>query len=101
MVISFGNLTVSGDRKLTVYSQGTQTSGADLLTSTARQILVHRALGSQPPACFHCPLALDENGRRLAKRTAGLSIRELREAGKSPADVLALAASAAARSRLA
>jgi glutamyl-tRNA synthetase len=75
--------------------------GADLLTSTARQILVHRALGSQPPAWFHCPLALDENGRRLAKRTAGLSIRELREAGKSPADVLALAASAAARSRLA
>jgi autotransporter-associated beta strand protein len=29
---SLGNLTVSGDRKLTVYSQGLQTSGADLLT---------------------------------------------------------------------
>ncbi len=75
--------------------------GADLLTSTARQILVHRALGSPPPAWFHCPLAVDAQGRRLAKRTAGLSIRELRSAGKSPGDVLEMAASAAAHSSLA
>lgn len=71
--------------------------GADLLTSTARQILLHRALGSTPPAWFHCPLAFDEHGHRLAKRTPGSSIRDFRSAGKSPADVLTLAASATAR----
>ncbi len=61
--------------------------GADLLTSTARQILLYRALGSEPPAWFHCPLVCDENGRRLAKRTGGLEIRTLRESGKSPRDL--------------
>ena len=30
--------------------------GADLLTSTARQILIYRALQAEPPAFFHCPL---------------------------------------------
>jgi glutamyl-tRNA synthetase len=62
--------------------------GADLLTSTARQILLYEALGWQPPAFCHAPLVCDASGRRLAKRTAGLAIRELREAGWSPEDVL-------------
>lgn len=42
--------------------------GEDLLGSTFRQLLLYRALGRQAPAFFHCPLVLDENGRRLAKR---------------------------------
>ncbi len=58
--------------------------GADLLKSTARQILLHRALGFQPPAFFHCPLMLDEAGVRLAKRHDVLSLRKLRERGESP-----------------
>ena len=58
--------------------------GADLLTSTARQILLHEALGQPPPRWFHCPLVCDASGQRLAKRSAGLSIRELRAAGHSP-----------------
>jgi glutamyl/glutaminyl-tRNA synthetase len=62
--------------------------GADLLTSTARQILLYEALGWQPPAFCHAPLVCDASGRRLAKRTAGLAIRELREAGWSPEEVL-------------
>jgi len=62
--------------------------GADLLTSTARQILLYEALGWQPPAWCHAPLVCDASGRRLAKRTAGLAIRELREAGWSPEEVL-------------
>lgn len=62
--------------------------GADLLLSTARQLLVYRALGWAPPAWAHASLVTDATGRRLAKRTAGLSIRELREKGVSPADVL-------------
>ena len=62
--------------------------GADLLKSTARQILLNRALGFTDPAWFHCELVLDENGVRLAKRHDSLSIRELRRSGKSPAEVL-------------
>jgi len=62
--------------------------GADLLLSTARQLLLYRALGWTPPAWAHAPLILDNNGKRLAKRTSGLSIRELRERGYSPSDIL-------------
>jgi glutamyl-tRNA synthetase len=62
--------------------------GADLLLSTARQILLYRALGWPEPAWAHAPLVVDAQGRRLAKRTAGLSIRELRARGHSPGDVL-------------
>ena len=62
--------------------------GEDLLTSTARQLLLYEALGWQPPRWFHAPLVVDAEGRRLAKRTGGLTIRELRARGLSPADVL-------------
>jgi glutamyl/glutaminyl-tRNA synthetase len=62
--------------------------GADLLLSTARQLLIYRALGWTAPAWAHAPLIVDAEGRRLAKRTAGLSIRELREAGRTPTEVL-------------
>ena len=65
--------------------------GADLLKSTARQLLLYRALGLQPPGWFHCPLVTDAEGRRLAKRTDALSIQALREGGRSPAEVLAMA----------
>lgn len=64
--------------------------GEDLLRSTARQILVYRALGATPPAWCHLPLVRDAEGRRLAKRHDALSIRELRERGLTPAAVLAL-----------
>ena len=62
--------------------------GADLLLSTARQILLYRALGWTEPLWAHAPLVLDAQGRRLAKRMAGLSIRELRAQGRTPAEVL-------------
>jgi glutamyl-tRNA synthetase len=61
--------------------------GEDLLTSTARQLLLYRALGVEPPAFYHCPLVRDASGRRLAKRDAALSIRALREAGRAPEEV--------------
>ncbi len=61
--------------------------GADLLKSTARQLLLYRALGLAAPAWFHCPLVMDAEGRRLAKRTDALSIRALRERGCSPQDM--------------
>src|SRR5450432_1324742 len=58
--------------------------GADLLVSTARQILLYRALGLPPPDFFHCELMLDDKGERLAKRHAALSLRTLRERGEKP-----------------
>jgi len=61
--------------------------GADLLVSTARQLLLYRALGFEPPGFFHCPLMTDETGVRLAKRHEALSLRTLRERGESPAEL--------------
>lgn len=61
--------------------------GADLLKSTARQILLFKALGFQPPAWYHCKLVLDHNGRRLAKRHDALSLRTLRQRGLTPMNI--------------
>lgn len=61
--------------------------GADLLASTARQLLLYRALGLTPPAFYHCPLVTDEQGQRLAKRSDALSLRALRESGLTPEQV--------------
>jgi glutamyl-tRNA synthetase len=61
--------------------------GADLLLSTARQILLYRALNLEGPAFFHCPLLTDESGARLAKRHDALSLRSLRAKGMTPQEV--------------
>lgn len=61
--------------------------GADLITSSFRQLLLWRALGHMPPDFYHCPLLADAEGRRLAKRNDALSLRTLREEGYSPQDV--------------
>ena len=63
--------------------------GADLLVSTARQLLLYRTLGLTPPEFYHCELMHDESGERLAKRHDSLSLRALREQGKSPEDLRA------------
>jgi glutamyl-tRNA synthetase len=62
--------------------------GADLLKSTARQILLFRALGFDPPAWYHCRLVVDHNGRRLAKRHDALSLRAMRQRGLTPMNIL-------------
>ncbi len=62
--------------------------GADLLKSTARQLLLIRALGMAVPAYYHCDLVRDEVGTRLAKRHDSLSLRTLSEQGLLPQDVL-------------
>ena len=58
--------------------------GADLLTSTCRQLILYRALGEPVPTFHHCPLLNDEHGQRLAKRHDALSLRTLRERGATP-----------------
>jgi len=62
--------------------------GADLLKSTARQILLALALGISSPEWYHCDLLCDDQGRRLAKRHEALSLRTLREQGKPPQELL-------------
>jgi glutamyl/glutaminyl-tRNA synthetase len=62
--------------------------GADLLKSTARQLLLFRALDSPPPAYYHCGLVRDERGQRMAKRQDSASIRHLREQGWSATQLL-------------
>lgn len=61
--------------------------GADLLLSTARQILLYRALGWQPPRFYHGPLVTDATGARLAKRHDALSLRQLRAQGRTPEQI--------------
>ena len=58
--------------------------GADLLVSTARQLLLYRALNLTPPAFFHCPLFRDETGERLAKRHDASSLQTLRTSAETP-----------------
>lgn len=58
--------------------------GADLLASTARQILIYRAMNWEVPQFFHCELMRDGQGRRLAKRHDSLSLRELRAKNIEP-----------------
>jgi glutamyl-tRNA synthetase len=62
--------------------------GDDLLSSTARQLLLYAALGLPAPRFAHAPLVLGEDGERLAKRSGARSLGELREAGVAPEAVV-------------
>lgn len=67
--------------------------GDDLVDSTARQLLLYRALGLGPePRYHHLPLVVGPDGRRLAKRHGDTRISAYREAGVSATRVLGLLA---------
>jgi glutamyl-tRNA synthetase len=51
--------------------------GDDLLTSTARQIALYRALELSPPRFAHVPLVLGPDGARLSKRHGAVGVRGL------------------------
>jgi glutamyl-tRNA synthetase len=55
--------------------------GDDLLSSTARQLLIQDALGLVSPGYVHVPILVGTDGRRLAKRHGDTTIRRFREAG--------------------
>src|SRR5262249_44093298 len=67
------------------------TRGADLFAATH----IHRplqALRGLPTPCYrHHKLLTDTRGRRLAKRDKALTIRAMREAGMTPAAIIAAA----------
>jgi len=63
--------------------------GADLLPSTARQILLHRLLAQPEPRWAHAPLVVAASGERLAKRNRSLSLSALRARGVDPRQVVA------------
>lgn len=62
--------------------------GEDLLTSTARQLLLYRWLDAPAPVHAHTPLRRDDDGQRLAKSRGSAGLGELREAGVDPRAVL-------------
>jgi glutamyl-Q tRNA(Asp) synthetase len=69
--------------------------GRDLLSSTPAQIRLARLLGrEQPPAFAHHRLVRDADGRKLSKSSGDTGVRELRMAGHTADDVVALAAAA-------
>ena len=69
--------------------------GADLLSSTGRQIRLARMLGrAEPPRFLHHPLVTTPSGEKLSKTAGDTGIRELRAAGVSAAEVIGLAAAA-------
>jgi glutamyl-tRNA synthetase/glutamyl-Q tRNA(Asp) synthetase len=67
--------------------------GDDLLASTGRQIQLARLIGrAEPPRFFHHPLIMKSPAQKLSKADRDTSIRDLRHAGASPADVIGQAA---------
>ena len=69
--------------------------GADLLSSSPRQIYLYRLLGFNPPEFLHVPLLTDENGERLSKRGGYSNLEYLRSACRSSAPVIGALAFAA------
>ena len=69
--------------------------GADLLSSTGRQVLLAHLLGRATPACFlHHPLIVGAYGEKLSKSAGDTGVRELRARGLGPEDVIGRAAAA-------
>lgn len=67
------------------------TRGEDLRPATDLQRLIQALMGWPAPDYAHHRLLTDASGRRLAKRDQAATLRDLRLAGRSPAEVRALA----------
>jgi glutamyl-Q tRNA(Asp) synthetase len=63
------------------------TRGRDMEPSTDIHVLLQMLLGLRSPVYTFHKLILDEEGRKLAKSKGSTSLRSLREAGKTPADI--------------
>ncbi len=67
------------------------TRGEDLRPCTDLHRLIQALMGWPAPDYAHHRLLADASGRRLAKRDQAATLRELRHAGRSPAEIRALA----------
>ena len=61
--------------------------GADLLSSTPRQLWLYRELGLTAPRFYHLPLLLAADGRRLSKRDGDQSLENL-QAKYAPEEII-------------
>lgn len=61
--------------------------GDDLLTSSPRQAYLASLLDLPIPSYAHVPLALNTDGKRLAKRDGSVTLEDLSERGINPAQV--------------
>ncbi len=66
--------------------------GDDLLPSAARQMLLYRALGHEPPRWWHVPMVVGRDGKRLAKRHGDTRLEAYRRAGVPPERIVGLLA---------
>ncbi|MBM3525841.1 MAG: tRNA glutamyl-Q(34) synthetase GluQRS [Alphaproteobacteria bacterium] len=67
------------------------TRGKDLFPSTHVHRLLQAVLGLRTPDYEHHDLVTDASGKRFAKRDRSVTLRALRAAGRTPADVARLA----------
>jgi glutamyl-Q tRNA(Asp) synthetase len=67
------------------------TRGEDLLHATHIHRILQALLGLPEPEYWHHGLLTGEDGKRYAKRDRSLTLQALREAGRSPAEVRAMA----------
>jgi glutamyl-tRNA synthetase/glutamyl-Q tRNA(Asp) synthetase len=69
--------------------------GEDLASSTGRQLRLRQMLGGTRRLRFaHHPLILKPGGEKLSKSAADTGVRELRQSGMRPEDVIGRAAAA-------
>ena len=69
--------------------------GRDLLEATPAQVRLGRLLGrADPPSFLHHPLLRKPSGAKLSKADGDTGVRELLDAGATPADLLGFAAAA-------
>jgi glutamyl-Q tRNA(Asp) synthetase len=61
--------------------------GQDLYQATSVHRVLQALLGLPPPLYHHHRLILDAEGKKLSKSTRATALRELREQGKTPADI--------------
>jgi len=62
--------------------------GDDHLNNAFRQLTIYHAMGWKPPVYAHIPLILDENGKKLSKRTGAAAVTDYQEMGILPEAML-------------
>jgi len=62
--------------------------GEDIMSSTARQILIQEALGFARPAYVHLPLILSKDRKKLSKRKDVVSLDDYRQNGFIPEGIV-------------